>query len=112
MLAPPTCRELKCSKKKAFEYGGGGSDSYLAVFFLVFCGSKLAGEYVTAFDITRKAYRIAHNGQIDTDLQFSEFFGDSYTLTAWVMPEFTYNWDGAIFGETVASRNQGTRCWR
>ena len=35
---------------------------------------------------------------MDTDLQFSEFFGDSFTLTAWVMPEFTYNRNGAIFG--------------
>ena len=70
---------------------------YLAVFVLLFCGSTWTGDSVAAFDITRKAYRIAHNGQVDTDLQFSEFFGDSFTLTAWVMPEFTYNWNGAIF---------------
>lgn len=69
----------------------------LAVCFLVLCGSKLAGESAAAFDITRKAYRIAQNGHVDTDLQFNEFFGDSFTLTAWVMPEFTYNWNGAIF---------------
>ena len=89
---------LKCSTKKAFECGEERYGFYLAVFFLVLCGSTLAGEFVTAFEITRKAYRIAHNGQIDTDLQFSEFFGNSHTLTAWVMPEFTYNWNGAIFG--------------
>ena len=53
--------------------------------------------HAAAFDITRKAYRIAQNGHVDTDLQFSEFFGDSFTLAAWVMPEFTYNWNGAIF---------------
>ena len=70
----------------------------LAVIVLAFCASKLAGEHAAAIDITRKAYRnIAHNGQIETDLQMSEFFNSSFTLAAWVMPEFTYNWKGAIF---------------
>jgi hypothetical protein len=48
--------------------------------------------------ITHKGYRIAHYGQIDTDLQFSEFFAGAHTITAWVMPEFAYNDYGPIFG--------------
>jgi hypothetical protein len=69
----------------------------LAMFLLVLCVSKLSGDDAAAVEITRKAYRIAQNGQIDTDLPFSRFFDDSFTISAWVMPEFTYNWKGAIF---------------
>ena len=49
-------------------------------------------------EITHKGYRIAHLGQIDTDLKFSEFFSGFHTITAWVMPEFTYNYWAAIIG--------------
>ena len=48
--------------------------------------------------VTYKGYRIAHLGQIDTDLKFSEFFAGAHTISAWVMPEFTYNDKGPIFG--------------
>ena len=48
--------------------------------------------------VSHKGYRIAHLGHIDTDLRFSEFFGGANTISAWVMPEFTYNDKGPIFG--------------
>ena len=69
----------------------------LAVLILIVCGTMLGSDFVSAQEITRKAYRIAHKGQVDTDLTFNEFFGSSFAITAWVMPEFTHNWKGAIF---------------
>jgi hypothetical protein len=48
--------------------------------------------------VTQKGYRIAYLGQIDTDLKFSEFFAGEHTISAWVMPEFTYSDKAPIFG--------------
>jgi hypothetical protein len=67
---------------------------------ILYCATLSATAQLGDFDIdiTRKGYRIAHFGQIDTDLQFSEFFTADHTITAWVMPEFTYNYWTAIVG--------------
>jgi len=67
---------------------------------MLYCTTFAAKAQLGDFDIdiTRKGYRIAHFGQIDTDLQFSEFFTADHTITAWVMPEFTYNYWTAILG--------------
>ncbi len=40
----------------------------LAVGLLVFCGSRLMGDDAAAVEITRKAYRIAQNGQIRVEI--------------------------------------------
>jgi hypothetical protein len=81
-------------RSHAWRKGRGPS---LAVLILMVCGTMLMSDFVSALEITRKGYRIAHKGQVDTDLTFNEFFGSSFAITAWVMPEFTHNWKGAIF---------------
>ena len=46
-----------------------------------------------------RALKVAEKGYVDTDLAFNEFFSSPHTIMGWVMPEFTYNYYGAIFAE-------------
>jgi hypothetical protein len=52
-----------------------------------------------------KAIYFGYKGRVDTDFQFSKFFGSDHTVMGWFMPQYPYGNIGPIFGEN------GTGTW-
>ncbi|MEM6989856.1 MAG: LamG-like jellyroll fold domain-containing protein [Myxococcota bacterium] len=46
-----------------------------------------------------KAIYLGYKGYVDTDMQFSEFFGSDHTVMAWYMPQYPYGNTGPIVAE-------------
>jgi hypothetical protein len=55
--------------------------------------------HYTPAPAVERAWKINQKGYLDTNIDFSSFFGGPHTVMGWVMPEFTYNYSGPIFAE-------------
>lgn len=54
-----------------------------------------------------KAFYFGWRGHIDTQLTFSQFFGQNHTITGWFMPQYAHAFVGPIFAEVGSTSKTG-----
>jgi hypothetical protein len=57
------------------------------------------------YEVEPRAYKLGHRSRLDTGVSLSSFVGQPFTLTAWVMPEYTHNDHGPFFTERSGTGN-------
>ncbi|MFP2909561.1 LamG domain-containing protein [Pyxidicoccus sp. 3LFB2] len=66
-------------------------------------GESQAG--LGVYEVEPRAYKLGHRGGLDTGVLLGSFVGQPFTLTAWVMPEYTHNDHGPFFTERSGTGN-------